>query len=73
MYGETNLGATDDAVISYLRSPMNKKLLDALKAHVYPEFAMQLNKSEDNSTVEETTTVDEPPVNPEKPKGRSSK
>ena len=73
MYGETNLGATDDAVISYLRSPMNKKLLDALKAHVYPEFAMQLNKSEDNSTTEETTTVSEPPVNPEKPKGRSSK
>ena len=43
MYGETNLGATDDAVLQFLKTPMNKPILDALKVHVYPEFATQIN------------------------------
>ena len=39
MYGDTNLGATDEAVIVFLKTSMNKAVLDALKRHVYPEFA----------------------------------
>ena len=63
MYGETNLGATDEAVIVYLKTPMNKPMLDALKKHVYPEFAMQFESS---NQPEVTTAVEEPSVNPPK-------
>ena len=58
MYGETNLGATDEAVIMFLKTPMNKTMLDALKRHVYPEFAVQYEASK-----EEPETA-EPAVNP---------
>jgi hypothetical protein len=61
MYGDTNLGATDEAVIVYLKTPMNKPMLDALKKHVYPEFALQFETSN-----KEETAVEEPPVNPTK-------
>ena len=56
MYGETNLGATDEAVIMYLKTPMNKSMLDALKRHVYPEFAVQfetVTNNESESSVED--------------------
>ena len=42
MYGDTNLGANDEAVLTFLKTPMNKPIFDALKAHVYPEFAIHL-------------------------------
>ena len=72
MYGETNLGATDDAVVLYLKSPMNKNLLDALKKHVYPEFAAHFAAAE-AKTETEKTNVEEPPVNPVIKKKTSSK
>lgn len=72
MYGETNLGATDEAVIMYLKTPMNKAILDALKRHVYPEFAVQFGTPKADIKVDESsepvnieeTDVEEPPVNP---------
>lgn len=74
MYGDTNLGATDEAVIMFLKTPMNKPMLDALKRHVYPEFAVQFEAPK-VETVEETTEnreeVPEPPTNPST--GRSRK
>ena len=39
MYGDTNMGANDEAVLTFLKTPMNKPIFDAFKAHVYPEFA----------------------------------
>jgi hypothetical protein len=57
MYGDTNLGATDEAIIMYLKTPMNKLVLNALKRHVYPEFATQLDSQTEN-------IVEEPEVNP---------
>lgn len=39
MYGDNILGATDDAVIQYCKTPANKAVLDMLKADVYPEYA----------------------------------
>lgn len=41
MYGDNILGATDDAVIQFCKTPANKKVLDMLKADVYPEYARQ--------------------------------
>lgn len=41
MYGDNILGATDDAVIQYCKTPANKAVLDMLKADVYPEYARQ--------------------------------
>ena len=62
MYGDTNLGATDEAVIMFLKTPMNKPMLDALKKHVYPEFALQF----ESAKPEEPNVVEEPPVAPPK-------
>ena len=67
MYGETNLGATDEAVITFLQTPMNSAILTALKKHVYPEFAEQFDAAENSAT----TNVPEPPTNPGK-KGKKS-
>jgi hypothetical protein len=74
MYGETNLGATDEAVITYFKTPMNKPILDALKRHVYPEFAAHFGTSTttpaptySEPTLTEpvlTEPVAEPPANP---------
>lgn len=66
MYGETNLGANDEAVLTFLKTPLNHPILNALKAHVYPEFAIQFQ----NKTEVAPTVVEEPAVNPEKPKGK---
>ena len=41
MYGDNVLGATDDAVIQWCKTPTNKAVLDMLKADVYPEYARQ--------------------------------
>lgn len=62
MYGDTNLGATDEAVIMFLKTPMNKPMLDALKKHVYPEFALQFEAAKP----EEPQVVEEPPAAPPK-------
>ena len=67
MYGETNLGATDEAVIMFLKTPINKTMLDALKKHVYPEFAIQHDTMIPNEPV-----VEEPSVNPV-PKKKTTK
>ena len=39
MYGDTNMGANDEAVLTFLKTPMNKPTFDAFRNHVYPEFA----------------------------------
>lgn len=39
MYGDTNMGATEEAVLTFLKTPMNKPIFDAFRDHVYPEFA----------------------------------
>lgn len=63
MYGETNLGATDEAMLTFFKTPMNKPIFDALKKHVYPQFALQF----ENDT-NENTKVEEPNINPGKNK-----
>lgn len=63
MYGETNLGATDEAMLTFFKTPMNKPIFDALKKHVYPQFALQF----ENNTNKDTE-VKEPDVNPGKNK-----
>lgn len=67
MYGETNLGANDDAVITFLKTPLNKPILDALKLHVYPEYAVQL---QNQTPAVSDTPVEAPPINPPKTGGR---
>lgn len=63
MYGETNLGATDEAMLTFFKTPMNKPIFDALKKHVYPQFALQFENNTNNDT-----EVKEPDVNPGKTK-----
>lgn len=63
MYGETNLGATDEAMLTFFKTPMNKSILDALKKHVYPQFAIQFENNK--NSVEES---EEPETNPGKKK-----
>lgn len=58
MYGDTNLGATDEAIIVFFKTAMNKPILDSLKRHVYPEFAAQFGS--ENLTKD----VAEPELNP---------
>jgi hypothetical protein len=62
MYGETNLGATDEAMLTFFKTPMNKPIFDALKKHVYPQFALQFANNES------ATKVEEPDTNPGKTK-----
>lgn len=49
MYGDNILGATDDAVIQFCKTPANKKVLDMLKADVYPEYARQTEETTSES------------------------
>jgi len=63
MYGETNLGATDEAMLTFFKTPMNKPIFDALKKHVYPQFALQFENNTNNDT-----KVEEPEINPGKTK-----
>ena len=63
MYGETNLGATDEAMLTFFKTPMNKPIFDALKKHVYPEFALQYEKSKPETS---ESKVEEPLINPSK-------
>lgn len=48
VYGESVLGATDDALMMYLKTATNKKLLDLIKREVYPEFARQVDMGTSN-------------------------
>ena len=49
MYGDNILGATDDAVIQFCKTPANKKVLDMLKADVYPEYVRQTENEDSKS------------------------
>lgn len=49
MYGDNILGATDDAVIQFCKTPANKKVLDILKADVYPEYVRQIESEASKS------------------------
>lgn len=61
MYGDTNMGATEEAVLTFLKTPMNKAIFDAFKAHVYPEFAKHIAP-----TPVSTETVEAVPAAPAK-------
>lgn len=62
MYGETILGATDDAVLTFFKTPTNKKILDLVKTETYPEFARAFEEASKIVT-EETLETPEPTVN----------
>lgn len=46
VYGETILGATEDAVMHYFKDPRNKRIVDLLKFDVYPDFAIKTPEPE---------------------------
>lgn len=69
MYGDTNMGANEDAVLTFLKTPMNKPILDAFKAHVYPEYAAAFDKPSEQP---ETTIEPQKPV-PNTPVRRTTK
>ena len=55
MYGDNVLGATDEAILLYMKTPQNKVVFDALKDETYPEYAIKTTKVE-NVVEEEITT-----------------
>lgn len=57
MYGDTNMGATDEAVLTFLKTPMNKPTFDAFRNHVYPEFAKHVTPTVSTETVEAVPTT----------------
>ena len=63
-YADNVLGATDDAVIMFLKMPTNKRILDAIKFEVYPEYAPVSKLQEKIEQVEESVAD----FVPEKPK-----
>lgn len=56
VYGESVLGATDDALMMYLKTATNKKILDLIKREVYPEFARQVEMGEPSPAENEPVT-----------------
>ena len=42
VYGESVLGATEDAMMLYFKTPANKSVLDMIKREAYPEFIRQV-------------------------------
>ena len=65
MYGDNVLGATDDAILLYMKTPQNKVIYDALRDETYPEFVTKVKvdvvkldieaDEESAETVEKTT------------------
>jgi len=47
MYGDTVLGATDEAMILFLKTPSNKRVLEAIKNETYPDFVRTVNSNLD--------------------------
>lgn len=61
MYGETMLGASEDAMIMFFKDPKNKRILDMVKFEVYPEYKVLVSDEPlpTTKTEPETTTVEE--------------
>lgn len=53
-YGESILGATDDAMILFFKTASNKSILDLIKKETYPEFIVGLEAPAKRSTKKTT-------------------
>ena len=53
-YADNILGATDDAVLLFFKTPSNKRVLDQIKIETYPEYASISAIEEKIETVETT-------------------
>ena len=51
-YADNILGATDDAVLLFFKTPSNKRVLDQIKLETYPEYASVSAIEEKIETVE---------------------
>ena len=56
-YADNILGATDDAVHLFFKTPSNKRVLDQIKFETYPEYASISAIEEKIETVETTPAV----------------
>lgn len=54
-YADNILGATDDAVLLFFKTPSNKRVLDQIKLETYPEYASVSAIEEKIETVEATS------------------
>lgn len=64
VYGESVLGATEDAMMLYFKTPSNKAVLDMIKKEVYPEFIRQVEIKE--NTISDSTSDTESDTNSKK-------
>ena len=53
-YGESILGATDDAMILFFKTAANKSILDLIKKETYPEFIVGLEAPAKRATKKTT-------------------
>jgi hypothetical protein len=81
MYGETMLGASEEAMILFFKDPKNKRILDMVKYEVYPEYKALVEDTPlvptpvietNEDPVVETTLSDVEPTKP-KSSGRGNK
>ena len=63
VYGDALLGATDDAVLIFFKTPANKRVLDQIIIEVYPEYA-SVSQLEEVVNKTEEIPVDEPGIKP---------
>ena len=56
-YADNILGATDDAVLLFFKTPSNKRVLDQIKLETYPEYASISAIEEKIETVEATSAT----------------
>ena len=56
-YADNILGATDDAVLLFFKTPSNKRVLDQIKIETYPEYASVSAIEEKIETVETTSAT----------------
>ena len=56
-YADNILGATDDAVLLFFKTPSNKRVLDQIKLETYPEYASISAIEEKIETVEATPAI----------------
>ena len=67
-YGDTILGATEDAVIMFWKTPANKRILDMITADTYPEYLQGRPVQNDDVPTTEDPVED---TVPEAPKSKT--
>lgn len=67
MYGETILGATDEAVNIFFKNPSNKTIYEMIRDETYPDYVNKYKNMQVLKDLEEDTSSDTEDPNEGKP------